>query len=82
LEELGTTTTEAIKDWRDILLAFRLKVDQKYGTHLSAGRSGNWLKNASKIVRWLKEKGDVLELRRKLHMASDTLMMLILAAMG
>lgn len=82
MEELGTTTTEAIKDWRDILLAFRLKVDKKYGTHLSAGGSGNWLKDASKKVMWLKEKEDVLELRRKLHMASDTLMMLILAAMG
>lgn len=31
---------------------------------------------------WLKEKEDILELRRKLSSASDTIIMLILAAMG
>jgi hypothetical protein len=57
-------------------------VDENYGTQLSAGGSGNWLKDASKKVVWLKEKENVLELRKKLHMASDTLVMSILAAMG
>lgn len=82
LEALGTTTKEAIKDWKDTLLAFRLKIDKKYGTNLCAGGSGNWLKDASKKVKWLTEKEDILELRRKLHSASDTLTMSILAAMG
>ncbi|KAF4615625.1 hypothetical protein G7Y89_g15282 [Cudoniella acicularis] len=79
---LGTTTRNVVKDWRDILLVFRLKVDKKYGTSLSPGGCGNWLKDASKKVVWLKEKEDILELRRKLQMASDTITMLCLAAMG
>jgi hypothetical protein len=82
LEVLATAAKEAIKDWRYILLTFRLKVEKKYGTSLSAGGSGNWLKDTSKKVRWLTEKEDVLELRRKLHLASDTLTMLVLTAMG
>ncbi len=77
LEALGRTTREAIKDWRDTLLAFRLKVDKKYGTRLSAGGSGAWVKDASNKLKWLREKEDVL-----LHSASDTLTLLILAAMG
>ncbi|PMD65619.1 uncharacterized protein K444DRAFT_625172 [Hyaloscypha bicolor E] len=82
LEALGKTTKEAIEDWRDTLLAFRLKVDKKYGASLCTGGSGNWLKDASKKVAWLKEKEDVLELRRKLQSASDVLTLLILTAMG
>jgi hypothetical protein len=82
LEALGVTTKEAIKDWRDILLAFRLKVDKKYGTSFCTGGSGNWLRDASKKVVWLKEKEDILELRRKLDSASGTLTILVLAAMG
>jgi hypothetical protein len=82
LEALGKTTKEAIEDWRDTLLAFRLKVDKKYGASLCTGGSGNWLKDASKKVAWLKEKEDVLELRRKLQSASDILTLLILTAMG
>jgi hypothetical protein len=81
LEELGTTTKEAINDLRDKLLTFRLKADKKYGTSLSSGGSGNWLKDTSRKVVWLKEKEDVLELRRKLQLASDTLTILVLAAM-
>jgi hypothetical protein len=57
-------------------------VDENYGTQLSAGGSANWLKDASKKVVWLKEKENVSELRKKLHMASDTLVMSILAAIG
>lgn len=79
---MGKTTKNAVQEWRDTLLAFRLKVDKKYGTSLSPGGSGNWIKDASKKVLWLKEKEDIVELRRKLRIASDTLMMLILAAMG
>jgi hypothetical protein len=82
LEALGTAIREAITDWRATLLAFRLKFDKKYGTSLSAGGSGNWLKDASKKVVWLKEKEDILELRRELLLASDTLTILILAAIG
>jgi hypothetical protein len=82
LRELGIATNATIKDWRDILQMFRLKVDRKYGTSLAPGGSGNWIKDASKKVIWLKEKEDILELRRKLHTASDTISMLSLAAMG
>jgi hypothetical protein len=71
-----------VTEWRDALLAFRLKVDKKYGTSLCLGGSGAWLKDASKKVGWLKEKEDILELRRKLGSASDMITMLILAAMG
>jgi hypothetical protein len=31
---------------------------------------------------WLKEKADILELRRKLNSASDNITVLIVAAMG
>lgn len=82
LSELGTITKEIVNDWKDILLAFRLKVAKKYGDSLSSAGSGNWLKDAKHKVEWLKEKEDVLELRRKLHTASDTITMLVLAAMG
>ncbi len=82
LSELGTATKNAVRGWRDTLLAFRLKVDKKYGTSLSLEGSGNWIKDTSKKVLWLKEKEDITELRRKLHVASDNLMILILAAMG
>jgi len=82
LEALGKTAKEEIKGWRDTLLAFRSKVNNKYGTSLCAGGSGFWLKDIPKKVKWLTEKEDVLELRRKLHSASDTLTLLILAAMG
>lgn len=82
LKQLGTVTKDAVKDWGGTLLAFRRKVDKKYGTSLSAVGSGNWLKDASKKVVWLKEKEDILDLRRKLHSASDTIMMLTLAALG
>jgi hypothetical protein len=71
-----------VKDWRNILLAFRVKVDKKYGTTLGANGSGNWMKDAGKRVIWLKEKEDILDLRRKLGSASDTITMLTLAAMG
>jgi hypothetical protein len=82
LKQLGTITKDAVKYWGSILLAFRRKVDKKYCPSLSAGGSGNWLKDASKKVVWLKEKEDILDLRRKLHSASDTIMILTLAAMG
>jgi hypothetical protein len=82
LTELGTTTRNIVKDWREILLAFRLKADKKYGTSLSPPGCGNWLKDASKKVVWLKEKEDILELRGKLRMASGSITMLCLAAMG
>jgi hypothetical protein len=71
-----------VKDWLDILVAFRAKVDKKYGTSLGVGGSGNWIKDAGKKVVWLKEKGDILDLRRKLSSASDTITMVTLAAMG
>jgi hypothetical protein len=82
LTEMGTITEHTVKEFRKTLLSFRLKVDKKYGTSLAAGSSGNWAKDAVKKVEWLKEKEDVLELRRKLQMASDTITMLVLAAMG
>ncbi|KAF8857708.1 hypothetical protein BDZ45DRAFT_427644 [Acephala macrosclerotiorum] len=82
LRELGTMLRNAVKDWQDTLLAFRLKVDRMYGTSLSPGGCGNWLKDASKKVLWLKEKEDILELRRKLLMADKTINMLCRAAEG
>lgn len=75
-------TKDVVKDWRDILLAFRVKVDQKYGMSLGIGGSGNWIKDAGKRVAWLKEREDILDLGRKLGSASDTITMLTLAAMG
>ena len=82
LDELGRITRNTVNEWREILLAFRLKVDRKYGTTLCVAGSSNWFKDASKKVVWLKEKEDILELRRKLAFASDTITVLILAAMG
>lgn len=79
---MGTITREIVNDWKDILLDFRIKVTKKYGDSLSSAGSGNWLKDAKHKVEWLKKKEDVLELRRKLHTASDTITMLILATMG
>jgi hypothetical protein len=80
LEALGITTRDAVEDLRATLLALRLKVDKKYGTSLCVARSGKWLKDASKKELWLKEKKDILELRSRLHLASDTLTLLILTA--
>jgi hypothetical protein len=77
LTEMGTITKDIVKEFRETLLAFRL-----YGTSLAAGSSGNWAKDVAKKVGWLKEKGDILELRGKLQMASDTITILVLAAMG
>ncbi|KAF4633139.1 hypothetical protein G7Y89_g4976 [Cudoniella acicularis] len=80
LDELGRITKELAKDWRDELLAFRLKFTKKYGKSLSPKGSGNWFKDTGNKMVWLKE--EILELRRKLHTASETLTMLIFAAMG
>ena len=82
LNELGVITKQIVGGWRNNLLEFRVKVAKKYGDSLSSGGSGNWLKDAKHKVEWLKEKEDVLELRRKLHTASETIMMLILTAIG
>ena len=59
-----------------------MKVDKRYGTSLGTGGSGNWIKDAGKKVVWLKEKDDILDLRRKLGSASDAITVLTLAAMG
>jgi len=75
-------TTDITKDWLDTLRAFQEKVGRKYGRCLADSASGNWVKDASKKVLWLKEKDDILELRRKLSSASETITMLTLAAMG
>ena len=71
-----------MKDWRDILLAFRVKVDKKYGASLGNSGSGSWVKDTGKKLAWLNEKDDILDLRRKLGSASDSITMLTLAAMG
>ncbi|KAE9373748.1 hypothetical protein N431DRAFT_338810 [Stipitochalara longipes BDJ] len=75
-------TTDVTKDWLDTLRVFQEKIDKKYGRCLAGSGSGNWVKDASKKVLWLKEKEDILELRRKLSSASDTITMLTLAAMA
>jgi len=75
-------TTDVTKDWLDALRAFKEKVDRKYGRRLASSGSGNWVKDASKKVLWLKEKEDILHLRSKLTSASDTITMLTLSAMG
>lgn len=75
-------TTDVAKDWLDTLRAFQEKVDKKYGRSLGTSGSGNWMKDASKKLVWLKEKEDILDLRRKLNSASGTITMLTLAAMG
>jgi hypothetical protein len=75
-------TTDVTKDWLDTLRAFQEKVDRKYGRYLAGSGSGSWVRDASKKVLWLKEKEDILDLRRKLSLASETITMLTLAAMG
>jgi len=80
LQELGTIIRDALKDWKDTLFEFQSKLDRKYRASLNLGGSGNWLKDASKKVVWLREKEDILELRRKLHTFSDTLLILSDAA--
>lgn len=82
LTEMGIITKDTVGEFRGELLAFRLKVDKRYGASLAAGGSGNWAKDAAKKVVWLKEKEDILELRRKLQMVSDTITILVLAAIG
>lgn len=81
LQELGTITKDIVNNYRQILLDFRLKVDKKYGASLAVGGSGSSFKDAVKKSLWLKEKEDVLELRRKLATGTDAIMMLVLAAM-
>jgi len=55
-------------------------LDKKYAASLKPGRNKNWMKDASKKVVWMREKEDVLELRRKLYTFSDTLKILSNAA--
>ena len=69
-------------EWRDTLLAFRVKFEKKYGKSLGVGGSGNWVKDASKKIFWLKEKEDIIELRRRISTASSAIQPLVLAAMG
>jgi hypothetical protein len=76
-------TTDAAKDWLDTLRAFQDKADKKYGASLGAsGGSGNLVKDISKKFIWMKEKEDILDLRRKLSSATDTITVSTLAAMG
>lgn len=82
LLELCTTAKESINDCQDILKTFRDKVDQKYRISLAASGSGSWVRDAGKKFLWLKEKDDVLELKRRLHRSSESITMLALAAMG
>jgi hypothetical protein len=82
LHQLGIITKQVVEDCRKTLLAFRSRIDKKYCASLSLGGSGNRLKDAAKKVIWVKEKEDILELRRKLQVAGDTITMLSLAAMG
>ncbi|PQE09015.1 vegetative cell wall protein [Rutstroemia sp. NJR-2017a WRK4] len=78
-----TITTDAAKDWLDTLRAFQDKADKKYGASLGAsGGSGNLVKDISKKFIWMKEKEDILDLRRKLNSATDMITMSTLAAMG
>ncbi|PMD60566.1 uncharacterized protein K444DRAFT_612697 [Hyaloscypha bicolor E] len=76
------STTDITKDWLDTLRTFQGKVDRKYGRHLAASGSGNWVIDVSKKVLWQTEKADIMELRTKLHSASETLTLLTIAAMG
>ena len=82
LDELGKVTKHAVEGWRNLLCEFLLKFEKKYGASLRPGGSGNWAKDTSKKFLWLKEKDDVIELRRKVQSASDTITLLVLAAVG
>ena len=82
MAELGSMTKSAAKDWRDTLMTFRSNFNKKYGASLCPRGSGSWLKDASKKVQWLKERDDILDLRTKLHTASDMITLLVLAAIG
>lgn len=80
LKELGQITKDAVKDWRDTLFDFQSKLDKKYAASFASVATKNWHKDAFKKVVWLREKEDILELRRKLHTFSDTLLILSDAA--
>lgn len=82
LDELGAITKDTVQDWRDILLGFREKIGKKYGSCLSSNGSGNWAKDTSKKITWLKEKEDIRELRGQLQIASSSITVLVLAAIG
>lgn len=59
-------------------LLFRLKLDKECGASLCADGSGSWIEDVSEKVVWLKEKEDILDLRRKLNFASDPITLLTL----
>jgi hypothetical protein len=82
LDELGKVTKHAVKEWRGSLCEFRLRFEKKYGASLRPGGSGNWAKDASKKVLWLKEKDDIIELKRRINSASSMITLLVLAAIG
>jgi hypothetical protein len=82
LEELGKVTKGAVDEWRKMLVDFQFKFEKRYGASFQVGGSGKWVKDATKKLSWLKEKDDILELRRQIQSASDVITMLVLAAMG
>jgi hypothetical protein len=82
LDQLGKITKDTVRDWRAKISAFRAKVGKKYGTSFGVNGSGSWVKDTTKRVVWVKEKEDILDLRRNLAAASDTITTLTLAAMG
>lgn len=81
LEDLRRTTTTTVNEWRTVLLEFQTKISNRYGKSLCAQGSGSWLRDVSKKVLWLKEKDDIVDLKRKLHMASNTISTLCFTAM-
>jgi len=65
-----------------MLRGFQEKVNRKYGRSLGVSGSGNFAKDVSKKLLWLREKEDISEVRNKLSTASRTVTLLTLEAMG
>ena len=72
----------AIKQCQECLHSFSNNVAQTYDISLGVGSSSNWLKSTSKKILWLKEKEDIAELRNKLQVGSNAIMIFTLAAIG
>jgi hypothetical protein len=80
LEELAETSKTIANETIDLLTTFRDKLNRIYGKSFDNNGSGNRAKDAGKKIRWLTEKNDIAELRRKLRGSSETITMLTLAA--
>jgi len=76
LDELGNIIRGATEVWRRELLEFQSNLNKKCASCLCIAGSGNWLEDASKIVMWLKEKEDIADIRKNLHIFSKSILIM------